>query len=319
MNNKHSQKLLRQQAIDWLMTRQSETCTEADRQAFARWLAEDDNHRLVYQQVEKHWQWMAQFKNADFPARQQALSYRRKSPITTWSYRFASILLLVAGLTAFSANGWLGSFESYATAKGERQTVTLADGSTLELNTDSEVRVHLNHWQRSVELVRGEVFFQVAHDEQKPFEVRADNGRIRDIGTAFNVYRQAEQVLVGVQEGIVEVEALDKRQLLAGQQLAFNHDGVFQAADELNIAELTAWRQGKMVFHNQSLQAVLAELSRYHNTPIRLHSARLNDLRVSGTFHTAKPDDALNAISSLLPVTVHHTANHEIVLKPSTH
>ena len=125
-------------------------------------------------------------------------------------------------------------------------------------------------------------------------------------------------MLVGVQEGVVEIEALYRRKLLAGQQLAFTHEGIFQAADSLNVAELTAWRQGKIVFHDQPLQAVLAELSRYHNTPVRLQKSSLNDLRVSGTFHTAKLDDALDAISSLLPVTVQHTANHEIVLKSST-
>lgn len=317
VNNKHSQKLLQQQAIDWLLRLQLETCTEANHQAFARWLAEDASHRQIYQQVETHWQWMAQFKNQEFPERQQALRYKRKLPVKVWTYSLASTMLLVLGLTAFSANGWLGVFATYSTEKGERQTINLADGSTLELNTDSEVRVHLNHWQRSVELVRGEVFFQVAHDEQKPFEVRADNGRIRDIGTAFDVYRQAEQVTVAVQEGIVEIETLGTRQLTAGQQLRFNHNGEFQALEKLKTTELTAWRQGKMVFHNQSLKEVLVELSRYHNTPIHLQDSALNDLRVSGTFHTAKLEDALNAISSLLPVTIQQTANHEIVLKSS--
>lgn len=317
MTTPKNQKLLRQQAIDWLLRLQSENCTEADKQVFNRWLAEHDSHRLMYQRIESQWQWMAQFKDQNFPERQQALRYKHRSTTKAWSYSFASVLLLVIGLTAFSANGWIGTFETYTTQKGERQTINLADGSMLELNTDSEVRVHLNHWQRNVELVRGEVFFQIAHDEQKPFEVRADNGRIRDIGTAFNVYRQAEQVIVAVQEGIVEVETLGKRQLIAGQQLAFNHTGEFQTLDKVKNTELTAWRQGKMVFHNQSLKTVLVELSRYHNTPIHLQNTELNELRVSGTFHTARLDDALHAISSLLPVTIQQTANHEIVLKSS--
>lgn len=318
MNKKTPQKLVRQQAIDWLLRLQSEDCTEADRRAFDLWLAEHPSHRQSYQRIEAQWQWMAQFKNQSFPERQQALRYKKKSaPSKTWSYSFASVLLLVLGFTAFSADGWLGTFATYTTQKGERQIINLADGSTLELNTDSEVFVHINHWQRNVELVRGEVFFQVAHDEHKPFEVRAENGRIRDIGTAFNVYRQTEQVIVAVQEGIVEIEAQDKRQLLAGQQLAFNHSGEFQTLDKMKNTELTAWRQGKMIFHNQSLKAVLAELSRYHNTPIHLQNTALNELRVSGTFHTARLDDALHAISSLLPVTIQKTANHEIVLQSS--
>jgi transmembrane sensor len=60
-------------------------------------------------------------------------------------------MLLVLGLATFSPNGWLGFPQTYVAEKGDRQTVTLADGSTIELNTDSEVRVHFNHWHRSVD------------------------------------------------------------------------------------------------------------------------------------------------------------------------
>jgi transmembrane sensor len=191
----------------------------------------------------------------------------------------------------------------------------LADGSSIELNTESEVRVHFNHWQRNIEMIKGEAFFSVAHDADRPFEVRAGSGRIRDIGTAFEVYIKPEQIIVAVEEGIVEVQAAEKRELIAGQQLAFNDNGEFQALQNQDVAGLTAWRQGLLVFRNRRLDEVLAEVGRYHDTRIRLQSEALGTLRVSGTFHTAELDNTLSAIATILPVTIDHVGEHEIVLK----
>jgi len=306
------------QAIDWLLCLRSENCTEAERRAFTIWLEESPIHRQAYETVQAHWQWMEPFKAMDFPARNAALQYRKKSPRHLLINSAAASLLLALGLTAFSPNGWLGIPQTYIAEKGGRQTVALTDGSSIELNTDSEVRVRFNRWRRSVEMIKGEAFFTVAHNAELPFEVRVGNGRIRDIGTAFEVYIKPEQVIVAVQEGIVEVQTLETRKLTEGQQLAFNNSGAFQALQGLDIAALTAWRQGNLVFRNRRLDDVIAEVGRYHDTRIRLQNQNLGKLRVSGTFHTAELNDTLNAIATLLPVHIDHINTHEIVLKSAT-
>ena len=306
------------QAIDWLLRIRSENCTETERHAFNTWLEESASHRQAYETVQAQWEWMEPFKAMNFPARDAALRYRGKSPRRLFIYSAAASLLLALGLTAFMPNGWLGIPHTYVAEKGDRQTITLADGSSIELNTESEVRVHFNRWQRNVEMIKGEAFFTVIHDAERPFEVRAGSGRIRDIGTAFEVYIKPEQVIVAVQEGIVEVQALRKRELTAGQQLAFNGSGEFQALQGQDVAGLTAWRQGNLVFRNRRLDDVLAEVGRYHDTRIRLQNETLGKLRVSGTFHTAELDDTLNAIATILPVNIDHVGEHEIVLKSAT-
>ena len=303
------------QAIDWLLRIHSENCTETELHAFNFWREESISHRQAYEAVLAQWEWMEPFKSMNFPARDAALRYRSKSSRRVFIYSAAASLLLALSLTAFMPNGFIGIPHSYVAEKGAHQTITLADGSLIELNTESEVRVHFNHWQRNVELVKGEAFFTVVHDAERPFEVRAGSGRIRDIGTAFEVYIKPEQVLVAVQEGIVEVQGVEKRELTAGQQLAFNSSGKFQALQNQDVANLTAWRQGNLVFRNRRLDDVLAELGRYHETRIRLQNEDIGKLRVSGTFHTAELGDTLNAIASILPVNIDHIGEHEIVLK----
>ncbi|MGZ8172076.1 MULTISPECIES: FecR family protein [Methylobacter] len=307
--------LLRTQAIDWLLRIRSENCTETERQAFNIWLEESPSHRQAYDMAQAQWEWMEPFKTMDFPARDAALRYRGKSSCRLVRYSAAASLLLVLGLSAFMPNGWIGIPHTYMAEKGARQTIKLADGSSIELNTDSEIRVHYNHWQRNVEMIKGEAFFTVAHDAERPFEVRAGSGRIHDIGTAFEVYIKPEQVIVAVQEGIVEVQASGKRELTAGQQLAFNNSGEFQALQGPDVEGLTAWRQGNLVFRDRRLDDVLAEVGRYHDTRISLQNKTLGKLRVSGTFHTAELDDTLNAIATILPVSIDHVGEHEIVLK----
>jgi transmembrane sensor len=303
------------QAVDWLLRIRSENCPETERHAFNSWLEESAGHRQAYETVLAQWEWMEPFKAMNFPARDAALRYRAKSPRRLFIYSAAATLLLAMGLTALMPNGWLGIPHTYVAEKGEHQTVTLADGSSIELNTESEVRVHFNRWQRSVEIIKGEAFFTVNHDAERPFEVRAGSGRIRDIGTAFEVYIKPQHVIVAVQEGIVEVQASGKRELTAGQQLAFSNSGEFQALQAQDVAGLTAWRQGNLVFRDRRLDDVLAEVGRYHDTRIRLQNETLGKLRVSGTFHTAELGDTLDAIAAILPVNIDHVGTHEIVLK----
>lgn len=308
---------LRKQAVDWWFITQSEHCTDQDRQALAAWLAENASHQHAYQTVQTHWQLLQPLKNKDFPARDASLRYRPKAQRPIWAYAAAASLLLALGLSAFNADGWLGVSDTYLAQKGERKTITLADNSKLELNTESEVRVHYDHWRRQVEVIRGEAFFTVVHNADRPFEVQSAKGRIRDIGTAFNVYRQANQTLVAVQEGVVEVQARTNVELTVGQRIAYNEIGEWLKQPDQDLMDLTAWRKGQMAFHNSRLADVLLEISRYHDKVITLQDPALAELKVSGVFYTDKLNDLLNAIATIVPVRVEQIGTQEIVLKPA--
>ena len=308
------QDLVQTQALDWLMRNQSDSFTESERQRFNEWLNQDMSHQQAYEMLEAQWQWMEPFKTANFSARSAALKYR-KSIRQFYKYGAAAGVIIAIALGIFHPNGGLGMPHTYMTTQGEHQNITLADGSRVDLNTDTELRVYFNYWQRKVELIKGEAFFTVVHNTERPFQVQAGSGHIRDLGTAFDVYIKPERVIVAVQEGLVEVETISKRELSAGHQLAFTDTGNFNTLQDSDIAELIGWREGNLVFHNKRLEEVLADIARYHDKRIYLKNKQLAELKVSGTFKIAKLDDMLTAISTILPVTAEPIGDHEIILK----
>ncbi|OAI24961.1 iron dicitrate transport regulator FecR [Methylomonas koyamae] len=309
----------RDQAIAWLLRRRESPQDASVQRDFSAWLAADPAHPQAYRQAERQWAWMRQFEGQGFQARDEALSYRpRRAGHRCAAFATAASLLLVAGWALFSPQGWYGLPHSYATGKSQRLTVALADGSNLELNADSEVRVRYNRFRRRVELVRGEAFFSVRHDAARPFSVHTDNAVVRDIGTAFDVYKQARQTSVTVLEGVVELEGGgERKQLAAGQQLAYSNDGGFQALPHSDPAGATAWRQGLLVFRGRRLADVVSEISRYHDVDIRLPDPKLAELRVNGSFRTEQLDALLNAVATLLPVNIIRLSEREIVLEPT--
>lgn len=306
------------EAIAWVLRLREPACTEADKANFTRWLAQNPLHPMLFEHYQTRWQGLGRFQGEDFPVRQAALSYRppaRKYAQTRRRLAIAAMVVLAFGVTAFAPNGWYGWTVAYQTAQGERQTVNLADGSTLELNSATAIRVKLNYWGRAVELRRGEAFFKVAHDASRPFTVTAANGKITDIGTQFDVYLKTGQVLVAVQEGSVEVDTKSKRILSANQTLAYNRAGEFLPGTAETVTNLTAWRQGQLVFDNRRLDDVLVELGRYHRTRLQLASPALAKLKVSGSFRTDRLDSSLAIIAETLPIIIQRPSADVVVLK----
>lgn len=309
-------KPLTDQAIRWWVRLRGEDCTVEERARFEAWLAGDDAHRRAFARVCAQWAWMEPFKAMDLPERTLALAYR--PPLRRYrghlGFGLAALLLLALGLTATGPSGWHGSGAEYATQKGERQAVALADGSLIEINTDTALRVRLSRWGRAIELLHGEVLFTVAPDPERLFEVEAGRGRVRALGTVFTVYRAPDRVLVAVLEGQVEVQTDTPRTLAAGESLAYGMAGEALPAEPPDLAALTAWREGRLVFRARRLDEVCAELSRYHDTRVRVLDPALGARRVSGTFRTTDLDPALAAIARTLKLAILHPAAREVML-----
>lgn len=305
------------QAVAWVLRLRAATCSAQDRQQFVEWLSQHPEHSRLYAHYDAQWQQLERFKNADFPVRDAALAYRpklrrHKIGIGIGLAMAASLLLAVTG---FNPDGWYGSQMRYTVALGQHQTIVLADGSQMDLNSNTDVKVHFSRWRRSVELLHGEAFFQVAHQSQREFSVTAANGRIVDIGTAFDVYLKTDKVLVAVQKGKVRVDAKNSLELKENQWLAYNSHGDFVSIATESVENLTAWRQGQLVFNSLPLDDVLAELSRYHHQQVRLDSSVLGKLKVSGRFRIGQFDSALNTIAATLPVIIQRPDADTVILK----
>ena len=316
MKTPNSTESQQREAIEWLLTLERPECTESERQAFQVWLAESQNRQHLYWQVSQVWEKLGRLKGQEFPLRQEALKARSAKRRLQKSSRMAvaASILLGLGYGTFSSQGWYGLQQSYRTQRGQQQSLQLADGSTIELSTDSEVQVCFNYWQRKVELVRGEAFFSVMHDATRPFVVRVANGAITDIGTRFDVRRTDNTVEVAVEEGSVRIDTVLSKTLTASQILAYDRQGQFMPAENTSTEQLTAWRKGQLIFQNQPLDKVLAELERFHDIHLSLASPSLAKLKVSGTFHTDNLDNTLNVVTLTLPVEIRRLSAGEVQL-----
>ncbi len=193
----------------------------------------------------------------------------------------------------------------YETAIGGQRRITLADGSLVILNTNSRVDVDFSGNRRDVHLVRGEAYFEVVHDETRPFTVYANKYVVRDIGTAFDVHLKRTGVVeVGVTKGSVEVT----NELVSGAAkslavLAAGHNIVLgrkverpEIVSDADMGRKLAWRQGDLIYTGQPLGEVLADIGRYSDIKIDIADPALENLPVGGAFRA----DQIEAIFAAL-------------------
>jgi transmembrane sensor len=217
----------------------------------------------------------------------------------------ASVALVCIALAASAWWMW-DARSTYETAIGEQRVIALADGSTVKLNSRSRIKVRLGKQRRSIQLLEGQAFFQVAKDEARPFVVLSGDTAVRAVGTQFDVYRKTADTVVTVVEGRVAVTpasletsagraAADTRHvtpsqipLSAGEQLVVsaNAESRPRPAD-VDIA--TAWTQQLLVFSNTPLVEVAQEFNRYNKRQLVIAPGALADFNVTGTFSSTNP------------------------------
>jgi len=232
--------------------------------------------------------------------------------------RWAAALAALAAALATAAVGlWLFaagplSWTAYATAIGEQRTLQLADGSVVYMNADSRLQVRLSEHQRQVTLQRGEALFQVAHDRARPFLVRVNQALVRAVGTQFDVYRHASGATVAVVEGVVEISQLHAaslppassaarsahEQLTAGQQVVLPANGQFAPPAAANVAQVTAWRQRRLIFEWDTLETIAQQFNRYNRRPqIRIEGDGIRARRYTAVFDADDPQALLKFLA----------------------
>ncbi len=193
---------------------------------FEHWLSDPEN-RDAWQQVWHSWEMLGDLARAPaiMNARDAAVAdaqHARKSlndrpRARRWAGLAAAVALI--GFAGYGSYVWLNKPDDYSTAVGERRVITLADGSKLSLDTDSEVTVRYRAHERALHLLKGQARFDVAHDKKRPFFVIAGSQKVIATGTAFNIDMANQRVLVTLIEGrvvVVDESADTSRRLWAG-------------------------------------------------------------------------------------------------------
>lgn len=192
----------------------------------------------------------------------------------------------------------------YDTALGEIRRVPMSDGSVAAINTDSALEIAMRPGLRAVKLERGEAWFAVAKDPERPFVVESGPVRVRAVGTAFSVRKREGGSDVLVTEGVVEVwtkgDKLPPRRVAAGQRLFAENDGGAPTSPrtDADLGRQLAWRDGQIVLDGQTLAEAAAEFNRYNDRKIVVADPRLADERFVGWFRTNDPEGFAEAAAT---------------------
>lgn len=178
---------------------------------------------------------------------------------------------------------------TYSTAVGQRMVLTLQDGSHVTLNTASRMRVDYSGAERRLYLDAGQAWFEVARDAARPFNVVAGDTMVTAHGTRFDVRLKPGSVQVLLSEGKVSVAARGSGPARATALLSPNDLLTADAAGMrvrrvADSGALESWREGVVVFDDQPLAEVAAEINRYTTRPLVLQGERIAGIRVSGVY-----------------------------------
>jgi transmembrane sensor len=302
------------QASEWIV-RLDKDVPESVRADFEVWWAADARHQAAYLRQLEAWDRLDRLQALRPPrversggresGLQRWLGRRRRTTVVRRLISGVAAAALVAGVGYLLRESALdiGETREYATGVGGFERVVLSDGSMLELNTDSKLRVDLDGDRRIVQLERGEATFRVAHDAQRPFMVMVGGTVVRAIGTQFNVRRRNASVEVMVVEGVVALGSLDT---LGERGSVPQPTTPVVSAGKIAIAEPTglklhevaqeevqrtlAWQNGMLSFNGQTLAEAAEEFNRYNRRKVVVADAALASLRIGGQFRATNID-----------------------------
>ena len=310
-------------AAQWCMRLHEPDCTRQEREAFAVWLNANPLHALEYEAMLEIWG-VSEHLARPAPAAARVVALPSAPRRSTWQ-RFAvaaAVTLLALPVAAYSGwqLGWVPNAHERYSADASARTVTLPDGSQVELNLGSQLTFSNYKDQRRVTLGKGEAFFKVSHDASHPFLVQAAEGQVRVTGTQFNVWMYEDQVRVTLLEGSVLVTS-NKRLSGDGLRLEPGMQARYKAGDyaaQINptaaVSSELAWRNGKLVLDNLALADALPLINRYLDSPLSLADSATGKLRIGGVFNTRQIDRLVSSLPKVLPVYLSRNAEGRTVL-----
>jgi len=303
----------------WFVTMSSGEASDMDHRALQVWRKADPEHERAWQRTQ---QLGRQFAGLAPTGGMAVLDRPRSEQRRRAAKQLA--LLLIAGSGSWAMHRhmpWQEWTADYRTAIGERRSISLADGSSMIMNTDSAVNVLFTPQERRIKLVRGEILIATApeHDvPYRPLRVATAEGVLTALGTRFTVQQLDQSSRLGVQEGAVEIRPVlaqaGMRVLHAGEETIFDRQRI---ADTVDLdATRIAWKDGMLFADRMPLSVFVAELARYRPGMLRCDSA-VADLRISGSFPLTDTDRILQSLVDTLPVRVAMVTRYWVQVVPA--
>ena len=331
-------------AAYWFVRHDAQGMTAEDQREFESWLRSSEEHCSTYEQTRSMW---AGFEDAadDSELRALRVAALATGPVpNVWPRAAAIAASLVVGIIGIAALTWHLSSDvrvvqisalhttagKYVTAHNQRSTVTLPDGTLVSMNLDTTLKTDFTAQQRLIYLTKGQAFFEVAKDLKRPFIVVAADRHIQALGTKFDVKLDRNRLEVVLLEGRVSVDRgtpslMDKITRRSARVELEPNQRLVAAQDEpasitaTNAVQATSWREGSIVFEDETVEQAIAELNRYSDRPIVASDKAVRQMRLSGVFRIGQPDRFGAVIQELLPVEVERGAQGETVLVRKSH
>lgn len=304
-----------EQAADWFALLRSGEASQQDQKNWQSWLAAQAEHRKAWQYVERI--------SGRFEAIQS--SDNRQAAISSFCVanqrmgRRRQLLLGLGTLAGGGLGGWLAWQHSslpdtllawtaeHRTARGEVRQLTLPDGSSIWLSSDTALNHDYRGNQRLLSLVQGEILIETAADPNRPFLVETRQGTLRALGTRFTVRLDGQETFLAVYQGAVQVDTASSRKqhiVYAGQRTQLSQSDIAHTIPV--IPERQNWAKGILVTDNTPLIEVVRELQRYRGGHLSV-SPEAAQLPVIGSYPATDPDRALNMLARVLPIHIKRT------------
>lgn len=317
-----------EEACDWFVDMRTGDIDAAGKQRFDAWVRKSPEHLRAYLELSEIWDdaplldparessaedliARARDASAEIIPLNDALASKASAParsplarrIRTPLAAAATIACMAVGLAAFVGyKAWREP--TYSTAIGEQRTVVLADGSRVQLNSRTRLKVRFEENGRNVDLLEGQALFKVAKNPHRPFIVKSGEVTVRAVGTVFDVDRKKTATTVTVLEGRVAVSSLAgvQPQIIGVTDIAVPAPVFVDAGEQVktiarsttqpapaNVAAATAWTQGSLVLAGSRLADVVEEFNRHNERQLILGDASLADMQISGVYSSTDP------------------------------
>lgn len=312
--------------------------TEKEKESLVKWLRVDPENSKILLELASLWDKMDRlsFLSELFQVQPNRRNVWVKYAIASCFCLFFFGILIQYGFAPFSNDDDGGGAKIYQTAIGEQRTIFLEDGSTLFLNTDTDITVNFSSEQRLLNLSRGEIHIDVAHDSSRPLRVAAHDKIVQAVGTAFDVrIVDANNVSLWVTEGRVLIMEgknligpdLSEKVRLPGKSISISQGEKIILSDtvspvekmsEGDIAIQKSWRQGNIVFRGETLDEAILEFNRYSDKTFVIQDEALKRIRIAGVFKIGgATTDILSTLKNNFSIEYKYTADNKILLMAS--
>lgn len=297
---------LEDQATEWLVRVRFGLVDPA---LFMQWRAQSSAHQAAAREAEAVWVAVGDTRTArTFPRGQipQSPSCSREKPMGVGRRKLmVATAAAVTGIAVVGLRERMGSGE-HSTRTGERKWETLPDGSSVMLNTATDLTVEYGQYRRLI-VSRGEALFQVAPDDPRLFQVQAANGIVHTQGGIFNLRRDGDVVDLTVTSGMVNVRPhpdAEPALVRAGLGLRYAPGRPTQSPHVVDIQAATAWERGKLIFNQTPLSQVVAEVGRYMRGSVVIANEGDGLRPVSGVFDLAEPGEILRILARTMGLNI---------------